>query len=265
MHAEELRRYLSDATARPIQLCVTRNMHNMVTVTPWRPGPGLKVRIHALFLEADPSVHQALVDFVLGPTSESRVIIRRFIAENNHRLGEQSAPKRRRAKGIAQGRVYDLRSRAAALNEAHFGGALQFHIEWNGSVQPPAKGRLRYVTLGHWDDRGRTIRLHPMLDSVDVPPWFLDFVIFHEMAHIVVPAEHSCTGRRAVHTPAFYAVETRYPLLAAAKAWEAAHLPAVIRRWARGIPQETAPRPREAKKERGLLSGVLDLFRGGDE
>jgi predicted metal-dependent hydrolase len=48
------------------------------------------------------------------------------------------------------------------------------------------------------------------LDSPEVPEWFVEYIMFHEMLHIKHRAR-IINGRRYYHTPAFRAEEKSYP------------------------------------------------------
>ncbi|HYO99911.1 MAG TPA: hypothetical protein VER76_06955, partial [Pyrinomonadaceae bacterium] len=56
------------------------------------------------------------------------------------------------------------------------------------------------------------------LDAPDVPEWFVEYILYHEMLHIKHPAR-IINGRRHSHTKAFLAEEERYPLFEEAQAW----------------------------------------------
>lgn len=84
-----------------------------------------------------------------------------------------------------------LRKRAAELNARYFAGALDI-----ASVQ--------YVTnqnslFGSCSVRRKTIRLSHHL--AEVPAWVRDYVLMHEMAHLVEPG----------HGRAFWDIVNRYP------------------------------------------------------
>jgi predicted metal-dependent hydrolase len=64
-----------------------------------------------------------------------------------------------------------------------------------------------------------------MLDSPEVPEWFVEYILFHEMLHIK-HAARIIKGRRYYHTPAFRAEERTYPRYEQAQEW----LDRVIRR-----------------------------------
>lgn len=236
IHAEELRRYLAETTGRPISLRMNNNTHSLINARRDGAGPGIRVSLHRMFLQADEKVLKALARFVVSPTPEVRRTVREFINLNHEQIAVAPAPApRRSATGSSRGRVYNLRHRANDLNHQFFNDGLRYRIIW-GRNSRGARRRQRHVTLGTWNDRQGLIRIHPMLDHPNVPTYFLEYIIYHEMVHIVVPAEIGPSGRRHVHTPAFYKLERRYPHYHFAIAWEKKWLPSLIREWGGGAP-----------------------------
>ena len=64
------------------------------------------------------------------------------------------------------------------------------------------------------------IRIHPLLDAPFVPTWFLEYVVYHEMLHAVVPEEIDEHGRRRVHTREFYRRERKFHCYYRARRWK---------------------------------------------
>lgn len=275
IHAEELRRFLSEAAGRPVELKLNTNRSTMVSVRPDPFGVGLRMSVHRIFLDAGEPVLHALADFARRDTpAESHAVVRAYIAENQHRASQVDvySPPRPR-KGTALGKVHHLEPRARRLNEEHFEGRLDFRICW-GSGQGGCNRRQRHVTLGTWSLAQRLIRIHPMLDHPHVPLYFLDFIVYHEMVHIAVPSSLGGGGRLLHHGPEFRAMEARYPLYAEALRWEKRWLPALIRSWNGGaaLPARAArplkaplPEKRPEPPTRRLSSATeaarqIDLF-----
>src|SRR5690606_29333980 len=123
------------------------------------------------------------------------------------------------------GEFYDLGPIAARLNRRYFGGRLRFDITWGRRVPAGRRRRQRQITLGLCHSEDRVIRIHRILDSPDVPLFYLEYVIYHEMAHLAVPSR-VCpeSGRRFHHTPEFYDLERRYPRYREALLWQNANL-----------------------------------------
>src|SRR5207248_1184099 len=111
----------------------------------------------------------------------------------------------------AQGKVYDLEQIFARVNQRYF----------DGQVATPAltwsKRRARSI-LGHHDAAHETITISKTLDSGDVPEWFVEYIVFHEMLHIKHPAR-IINGRRRYHTPASRSEEQRFPRYEASQEW----------------------------------------------
>jgi predicted metal-dependent hydrolase len=86
----------------------------------------------------------------------------------------------------------DLARRARALNERYFGGALVYDS-------------IKYVTnqggrYGSCTPSARTIRISHKL--ADMPSWVIDYVIVHELAHLIQPN----------HSDRFWRLVNRYKL-----------------------------------------------------
>src|SRR5437870_4669947 len=72
--------------------------------------------------------------------------------------------------------------------------------------------------LGHHDAAHETITISKTLDSSDVPAWFVEYIVFHEMLHIKHPAR-IINGRRYYHSPAFREEERSFPTYRKAQQW----------------------------------------------
>ena len=57
-----------------------------------------------------------------------------------------------------------------------------------------------------------------------MPSWFLEYVVYHEMLHAVVPDEFDEQGRRLVHHGKFMDRERKFHWFRRAKVWEQENL-----------------------------------------
>ena len=126
-----------------------------------------------------------------------------------------------------QGRYFNLRTIFNKLNARYFENQLQgYTIQWG------RKRKLRpktYIVFGTIQEEDRVIRIHPLLDQAFVPRWFLEYVVYHEMLHAVVPDRYDANGRRIVHHEEFNEKERRFHWFKRAKAWEEENLARFLR------------------------------------
>ncbi len=108
-----------------------------------------------------------------------------------------------------QGEHYDLEKIFEDLNFRFFHGLMaRPDVGWS-------RQRSR-TTLGHYDPSHNAIILSKLLDSPNVDPLVVEYVMFHEMLHLRYPAEHK-GSRRSVHTREFHQAEKEFPRLKEAK------------------------------------------------
>lgn len=119
------------------------------------------------------------------------------------------------------GKVYDLEKIYQDLNLRLFEGSLDLHIGWFGRQR---SGRALRAVLGSYHEEEKLIRIHRSLDRDDIPLFFMQYIIYHEMVHSVVPREYSRSGRTIFHGKKFKECEKRFPLYDSAIAWEKANI-----------------------------------------
>jgi hypothetical protein len=111
----------------------------------------------------------------------------------------------------AQGEVYDLNRLFGKLNRRYFDGQLSKPtLTWS-------QRRTRSI-LGHHDHIYDHITISKTLDSIEVPDWFVEYILYHEMLHIKHPAK-LINGRRYYHTSAFRQDERRFSHYEQAQKW----------------------------------------------
>ena len=117
-----------------------------------------------------------------------------------------------------KGRFFDLRAIFDKMNAKYFRNRLKdYTIVWGRRRKQRPK---TYMVFGTIQEEDRMIRIHPLLDRSFVPTWFLEYVVYHEMLHAMVPDQYDDSGRRLVHHEKFLAREKRFHWFRRAKTWE---------------------------------------------
>lgn len=136
-------------------------------------------------------------------------------------------PLQRELHFAESGRVHDLAVLFDKLNDRYFGGEIRgYTVLWGRRRKLRPK---RTIVFGWIQEEDRVIRVHPELDREWVPKWFVEYVLYHEMCHAVVPDIYLPTGRRQVHHEAFWARERQFRFYRRAKAWESENLARFLR------------------------------------
>lgn len=220
---QALERRLELAFGGPVQLGVTDNRRRMVTQT--RTRGRLRVRLHMMFLGAEDRVKAALVAYVVHGDREASQIVGEFIDQNLHRIrASRQAPGQLRALG----QVHDLDAIFHEVNQRYFSGTMgDVLITWGRKTKPPT-GKRTSIKLGSYSATERLIRIHPVLDQRWVPRYFVQYIVYHELLHHLIP-EARVSGRVLLHPPEFQRREREFPLFSRALAWEQKHIDRLLR------------------------------------
>jgi len=218
-----LERRLELAAAGPVQLAVTDNRRRMVTQT--RQRGTLRVRLHMMFLDAPERVKEALVRYIAKGDRGASQIVGDFIESNSFRIrAERPVTQPLRTAGL----VHDLGSMLERLDRRYFGGALgDVLVTWGRRSSPRSESR-NSIKLGTYSATERLVRIHPALDQRFVPRYFVEYILFHELLHHIVPPVK--VGRfTLIHPPEFMSRERAYPKYQRAIEWENRHLDRLLR------------------------------------
>jgi len=177
------------------------------------------VRLSDIFQSAPPDVNRALAFLLVArllsrkaPPAHERVYRKYAFSPQVLRASDIARQKRgRKVISSDKGKVYDLSELFERLNRRYFDGEIQTPVlTWS-------KRRAKRI-LGHHDAVHNTITVSKALDSREVPEWFVEYILYHEMLHIKHPAK-LINGRRYYHTPAFRSEEQRFPRYEASQDW----------------------------------------------
>jgi len=214
------RRIAADLGAR-VRLVVNDNRSTMVSYQ--REAGELTLRLHHMFLDAPDDVVQALADYAGRGRRRAGALIDAYVQHSEERI--RAATRRPEALKSA-GKCFDLQDIFGRLNHHHFQGGIRATIGWGRGVN---RRRRKSIRLGVYDHQAREIRVHPALDKPDVPLFFVEYIVFHEMLHQLFPsARHD--GRHVHHPRAFKDREKAFPLFDAALNWEKQHLSKLLGR-----------------------------------
>ena len=204
---------VSRRLSRPVRLYVTDNRSTMISFK--REKDLLVLRVHHMFLGAPPEVVRAIADYAGRSARSASARIDAYVRQNEKaiRAGHRRGP---RARLRAQGASWDLREILERINDAYFDGRIEARIGWG---RAPAGRSRRTIRMGVYDHQTSTIRIHPALDRPDVPRFFVEYIVFHEMLHQAIPGKDR-GRRRQHHGPEFLRRERAYPDYERAVAWE---------------------------------------------
>jgi hypothetical protein len=196
-----------------------------------------------MFLHAPVPVVRAVARGLRRSSRRADGEVRRFMNENLHRVRKAQRPL---PPLVTRGRVHDLGLVYRRLNERFFASVLQVPVTWG---RGGGRARRSGLTFGSYDPVLGLIRIHPVLDRREVPLYFLESVVYHEMLHHHLGGVPDAMGRTVYHTRAFREAEARYPWHRQALAWEKENLPRLLRASHRLDPTRQ-PEPAAARSAR---------------
>jgi hypothetical protein len=156
------------------------------------------------FIGADDDVLSALVEsMLLGKRPQTTTVLKRFAVSEEFSevllaIDLMVEPIILRAKG----RAYDLEKIFERINQQYFEGKIaKPQLAWS-KISTRRK-------FGHYEPARDRIVISLTLDNDQVPACIAEFVMYHEMLHIL-HGETWVNGRRMVHTPAFRQDERQF-------------------------------------------------------
>ncbi|MSR75276.1 MAG: hypothetical protein EXS14_07395 [Planctomycetes bacterium] len=171
------------------------------------------LRAHSAFRLAPEAIAEAAVRLYLTGTARdeqrrlARVITR---WHREHALPPAGPSNEEKCSGLH----HDLRATLHRVNRQHFADTLDIDITFGTRISRGLMGR-------HERRSPRSlIVINPVLDHAWITAWYLDFLVFHECLHEVVPPQ--LDGLRAVlHPPEFRQREQAHPHFERAREYEA--------------------------------------------
>jgi hypothetical protein len=177
------------------------------------------VRLSDLSKQAPATVHEALAFVLVSKLLRRRVSAAHLEIYRNYaalpEIGEQ-ANNSRRERGrkmttTPRGRFYDLEEIFRQVNQTYFQNRLEQPVlSWSQTKT--------HRVFGHQDSVHDTIVISRTLDDAQVPQFVVEFVLYHELLHIVHPAR-IVNGKRRVHSAAFRGDEQRFARFGDAEEW----------------------------------------------
>jgi hypothetical protein len=201
---------LKKLTGADIRLTLTDNASSMIS---FRKEHGVTLlRLHRMFLQAAPEVVDEIARFVRNMRLKTP-LIRQFIREHAGALPVRPA---KQAVLVTQGQYHDLSAMARTVNNHYFEGRISAGITWGSRKTGHA---VRRRILGSYNSRTNTIRINRVLDRKNVPQYYLEFIIYHEMLHADMGIGKK-NGRREVHSREFRRREKLFRHFEKSLLWE---------------------------------------------
>jgi hypothetical protein len=147
--------------------------------------------------------------------------------KTKRKLAHPTLPMERQLNLRHEGGYFDLPRIFERLNRRYFRGRLRnYEVKWGRRRKLRPKEYFIFATIQEED---RVIRINRALDQEFVPLWFLQYILYHEMLHSVVPEEPMPGGRRRVHTEEFNRRERQFRGYRRARQWEEENLARFLR------------------------------------
>ena len=207
-----------------VTVTLTDNRYTMISVRRVAKEKRYEVRLHAMFVDADPVITRALARYIADNDSDASRVLGDFIDQN---AGHVRGRARRQPTQVifTAGEHHDLRDIFDELNARYFANKIDAAITWGQRCGRPR--RRNSIKMGSYSVEDRLIRIHRSLDRAFVPRFFVAWIVFHEMLHQVHDIRVK-NGRREFHSKEFLADEAMYEHYDEAKSWERRHLDALL-------------------------------------
>ncbi|MCD8350368.1 MAG: hypothetical protein LUC93_07145 [Planctomycetaceae bacterium] len=200
-----LQEELSRRSGRQVQLYLTNNRRRMVSAR--RRGTFVEVRLQRIFLDSDTDVLDDIVCLLNGRETD-RAALRRFIDERFKDGASEAQPRRSIPPDRTRSSHHDIAAYARDLNQTYLGGRSTATVMWGRRSTKRSRRSIRFAC---YDPERNVVIMNRKLDNPDIPGYFVEFVLFHEMLHEVLGIGERADGRRDIHGSLFKLMESTYP------------------------------------------------------
>jgi predicted SprT family Zn-dependent metalloprotease len=214
--AEPLQAALGQWVRAPLKLILTDNRSSIITVKKLKDGC-FQVRLHRIFTDADAATLRALAGFIRRPNPQNRRAMGEFIRLHLKQIEEKPPSSRKAAPIRARGKVYHLAEILAEVARTYGINAEGVRITWG---QRSRKRKFRSIRFGSYFEDRKLIRIHPLLDRKEIPRFFVEYIVYHELLHFIVPDRRRSDGRRSCHHREFKQREKQFARFPEALAFE---------------------------------------------
>ena len=200
---------------KKVKVILTRNRSHLITVRK-NGNHSVHLRVQEIFLNASETVWDAIGTFMVTPSTTSRRIIRDYIS--SYKKSPTLKQFDRRFEIRMKGVHHHLDLVYNAINSEYFNNEIECRITWGKSYK---KRRKRSISFGNYESFSNLIKINPALDQPNIPDYFINYIVYHEMLHShFETSSPSRSGRRVHHTGEFYELEKRFKEYDKAIAWE---------------------------------------------
>lgn len=207
-----------------VRVTLTDNRYTMISVRRQARDRRYDVRLHHMFIDADPVITRALARYVADNDRDASRILGEFIDANTERV-RGTARRTPLQVVLTAGDQHDLRAIYDDVNARYFDNQIDAVITWGPRTGKPR--RRNSIKMGSYSVEDRLIRIHRALDRAFVPRTFVEWIVFHEMLHQVHDIKVK-NGRREFHSKEFMADEAQFEHYEQARMWERRHLDALL-------------------------------------
>lgn len=203
---------LENQVGKKLQLKINDNRSTMLSVK-WEPDC-TKVSLHRMFLKAPKNIMDELCCYLRRERKDLAPNVKAYIERNLQSLDYSYQLDLRKLH--TKGQVYDLQKIYDDLNHEYFNNELNLFITWFGKAKRSSSNR---VTFGLFHDPLRLIKINRLLDSPNFPPYFVAYIIYHEMLHYVCPTFIDEKGVKQIHSKSFKEREKQFRYFHLAQKW----------------------------------------------
>jgi len=198
-----------------LRITFHENTSTMVSLS--RKGKRLSLRIHRLFTRAPTDVLEVIVRcFFTRPTRRQtqrwREQIFDFLEKKRLVAAEQNALLSVRS---PRGQTYNLDELQEEVRGRFFTDCRPLDIGW----APRVTSSLMAKWIATPPGTPNVIVVNPLLDDARVPRYYLEYIVFHELLHEVIPIRRE-RGRWLHHSAEFRRREREFPQYERALRWE---------------------------------------------
>lgn len=183
-----------------------------------RADGSVDVRLQRIFLEADDAVIDEIARLLCGKRSD-KAALRRFI-DTSFRDSSDSVRPVRSPSVDADAQNYanhDIQAYADRLNALYLKGRSTAQVRWG---RRSTRRSTRSIRFACYDPERNVIIMNRKMDSDQIPDYFVEYVLFHEMLHEVLGIGNRPDGKRDIHGRLFKLMESTYPDFEKARRFE---------------------------------------------